>query len=214
MTELYRRLAASGLFIATNNAGKQREFERLLGPLNIPLYYPASLGIELEPEETAPDFVGNALLKARAFYAAAGRPALADDSGLAVDALGGEPGVLSARYGGPGLDERGRRRRVLAKLDELSDAAAPERRTARFICVLALVLDAVTPPRLFEGVVEGRILSAERGDGGFGYDPIFEDLVTGRSFAELEPREKDSRSHRGRALAAFMAALGAPVPSL
>ncbi len=210
MNDLYRRLAASGLFIATNNPGKQREFERLLGPLQIPLSFPRTLGIELEPEETAPDFAGNARLKARAFQAAAGRPALADDSGLAVDALGGAPGVFSARYGGPGLDERGRRQRVLAKLAELTDAAAPERRTARFVCVLALALAADSPPLMFEGVVEGRILQAERGDGGFGYDPIFEDLKTGRSFAELTPAEKDSRSHRGRALAAFVAALTAP----
>lgn len=209
MTELYRRLADSGLFVATHNVGKQREFERLLAPVNIPLYYPATLGIELEPDETAADFAGNAVLKARAFYAAAGRPALADDSGLAVDALGGAPGVLSARYGGPGLDERGRRQRLLAELG----ATPPEQRSARFVCVLALALDSERAPLLFEGVVEGRILPAERGAGGFGYDPIFEDLVTGRSFAELEPREKDARSHRGRALAAFMSALGASVQS-
>ena len=196
-------LKERGLLLATGNRHKLEEFRRILQPMGIRITSPAEQNCQIQVEETAPDFVGNARLKAVAFAKACGRPALADDSGLAVDALGGAPGVKSARFGGEGLDDRDRRLLLLEKLKDVPD----RERVARFVCVLALCLDE---ERVFtyEGRTEGRILSEERGTGGFGYDAVFLDPVSGRTFAELPPEEKDKRSHRARALDKFLEAIG------
>jgi XTP/dITP diphosphohydrolase len=146
------------------------------------------------PAETGPTYRDNALLKARAAARLTGALALADDSGLEVDALGGAPGVHSARWGGPDLDGAGRCARLLQALRGVDEA----RRTARFRCVLALV-EPGGREALVEGVVEGRIAEAPRGRGGFGYDPVFYYPPLGRTFAELSAPEKAEVSHRGRA---------------
>ncbi len=212
MSRLGDILRTHQLLLASGNAHKLAEFRRLLEPKGITLRAPADLGLSLDVDETADDFSGNARLKAEAFCRAAKMPALADDSGLVVDALGGEPGVRSARYGGPGLDDADRRRLVLKNLDERH--VPEEQRTARFVCVLALRLPDDLPDLRglstlwwFDGVAEGRILFEERGRGGFGYDPIFYDADVGASFAELNAADKDARSHRGRAVRGFLHAL-------
>jgi XTP/dITP diphosphohydrolase len=196
-------LRRSGILIATGNLHKIRELEQLLDPFAIPVRTPASLGIRLEVEETGSTFAENAALKARAYFKAAGIPVLADDSGLMVDALHGEPGVMSARYGGEGLDDTGRLRLVLEKMR----GVAPHLRRARFVCTLAFLTSQHDEIRYYEGAAEGRILLEPQGSGGFGYDPIFEDLITGRSYASLTAEEKNERSHRGRALKLFLADL-------
>lgn len=204
---ILERLRAEGLLLATNNAGKLAEFRRILNARGVDVFSPRELDCEIDVEETADSFQGNAALKAVEYYRLLNRPVLADDSGLSVDALQGEPGVYSARFGGPGLDDRGRRVHLLKRLEGVPE----ELRTARFVCVLALTLDG-EPDSLhyFTGEVEGRILPSERGEGGFGYDAVFEDLTSGRSFAELSAAEKDDRSHRGRAIARLLAALDGP----
>lgn len=185
------------LLVATGNPGKLAEFRRLLR--GIEAVSPAERGLEeLRVAETGTTFHDNALLKARAFAAASGCVSLADDSGLEVDALGGAPGVTSARYGGEGLDDRGRCRLLLKAL---AGVPRPER-GARFRCCLAA---AAPDGRLAsaEGVCEGRILEAPAGGGGFGYDPVFFSREAGRGMAELTPGEKGAVSHRGRALRAI-----------
>lgn len=155
-------------------------------------------------EETGRTFADNALLKARHAAAATGLPALADDSGLEVDALGGAPGVSSARYAGPRASDADNVDRLLAELAGVPAA----RRTARFRCVLAFVRDAADPaPVLAEGAWEGSIAEAPRGLAGFGYDPVFEDPASGLTAAELAPAAKNERSHRGQALRALVRAL-------
>lgn len=149
------------------------------------------------PEEDGATYAENALLKARAAARTTGALSLGDDSGLEVDALGGRPGLQSARYGGPGLDDAGRCARLLEALAGVPAAG----RTARFRCVIALV-DPAGAERVVEGVAEGRILDAPRGAGGFGYDPLFYYPPLARTFAELSNAEKARVSHRGRALAA------------
>jgi XTP/dITP diphosphohydrolase len=210
------------LLIATSNKGKVAEIASLLEGLGC-----RAIGLEDLPqvpppvEETGTTFVENALIKAGDDNAAAGLLTLADDSGLEVDALDGRPGVYSARYGGEGLSSA---QQIRLLLEELKDAPE-EKRTARFLCVVALVgaageksdnlesvwrldgasVDSAGRPRIrqtFEGRCEGRIALAPRGAGGFGYDPIFIDAELGRTFAELSPEEKSSRSHRGKALRA------------
>jgi len=185
------------LLVATKNAGKLREYERLLGPLGCEVVGPADIGLDLDVEETADTFEGNARLKALALAAAAGQLALADDSGLEVDALGGEPGVRSSRWV-PGADAD-RVRALLDRLRGVDDAG----RTARFRAVAA-VADPDGRVKTASGAVEGRIAWAPRGENGFGYDPVFlvEDggLAGDRTAAELAPAEKDRLSHRGRAL--------------
>jgi XTP/dITP diphosphohydrolase len=149
------------------------------------------------PEETEDSYRGNALLKARAAACLTGALALADDSGIEVDALGGSPGVRSAGFGGPGLDDAGRCGRLLEALQDVP----PERRTARFRCVIALA-EPDGREDVVEGAVEGIILLAPRGNGGHGYDPLFLYPPLDRTFAELSEVEKAKVSHRGRALAA------------
>lgn len=184
------------LLLATNNPGKVREFKRLLDDIPYDVVTPADLGIALEPEEHGATYDENAAAKARAFAQAGGCLALADDSGIEVDALGGDPGPRSARFGGPGLDDAGRTRLLLEKM-----AGVPEgRRGARYRAVVA-VADPGGHVELFEGVFEGRIGYECRGTRGFGYDPVFV-TADGRTAAELSDKEKDAISHRGQAMQA------------
>lgn len=186
--------------LATGNAGKLREFADLLAPAGFEFVSQATFGIE-PPEETGDTFVANALLKARNAARLAGLPAMADDSGLEVDALQGAPGVYSARYAGAHASDADNVAKLLQALADVPDAA----RTARFRCVIALVASADDPkPLIGTGEWQGRILRAPRGSAGFGYDPIFEDVASGCSAAELSAAEKHARSHRGAALAALL----------
>ncbi len=194
--------------LATGNLGKLREFADLLGPAGLEFEPLSAFGVD-SPEETGLTFVDNALLKARHAAARTGLPAMADDSGLEVDALGGAPGVRSARYAAPpGSDAAPGDAANIDKLLRELRGVAPLARTARFRCAIALVRSADdAAPLVGEGRWEGRILEARRGSGGFGYDPVFEDLASGRSAAELAPHEKHARSHRGAALRAVLALL-------
>ena len=183
------------LVLATRNPGKVAELEARLAGLDVDLVTAAALGAP-PVEEDADTLRGNAETKARALFDHAGLPALADDTGLEVDALDGAPGVRSARFAGPEADDEANRRKLLADL-----AGAPSR-TARFRTVLA-VADA-EGVRFFEGVCEGLIATEEAGAGGFGYDSIFRPVDgDGRTFAEMTTAEKNEMSHRGRALDAF-----------
>lgn len=183
------------LLVASGNPGKLAELRRMLDVPGLEVVGPDEAGVAVEVEESGATYAENAALKARAWSEAAGCLALADDSGLEVDALAGRPGVRTARYGGPGLDDAGRYRKLLAELE----GVPPERRTARFRAVVAIAGPG-TGVELFEGVLEGRIAAAPRGEGGFGYDPVFE-LGDGRTVAELSREEKDPISHRGLAMA-------------
>jgi XTP/dITP diphosphohydrolase len=194
------------LVVASLNRAKARE---IVGLLSDAPYAPRLLADVVPdarlPDETGETYRDNALLKARAAAARTGTLALADDSGIEVDALGGGPGVRSARFGGPGLDDAGR---TALLLEQLRGVAAPAR-TARYRCVIALVWPDGRE-RTVEGVAEGVIAQTPRGAGGFGYDPVFEDPALGRTFAELIPEEKAAVSHRGRALRAAVALLRQP----
>lgn len=192
------------LLFATRNAGKLRELRALTAPHGIEVVSLDEVAPFDEVDEDAPTFAGNAEKKARAALAATGLAALADDSGLEVDALGGAPGVRSARYAQP-HDDAANNQKLLAALAEVPDG----RRTARFRCALALV----TPKgRLLtaDGTCEGAIAHAPRGSGGFGYDPLFivAALPGGRTMAELSPDEKNRISHRGQALRAMVERIG------
>ena len=192
------------LVLASGNAGKLAELRELLGGGRYVLRAQSEFDVD-DAEETGLTFVENALLKARHASRATGLPALGDDSGLCVDALGGAPGLYSARYAGAHGDSAANIARLLRELDGVADAA----RTARFHCVLALLRSHDDPrPLIVEGSWEGRILRAPRGDRGFGYDPVFLDPENAMSAAELEPAIKNAISHRSRALAALKARLG------
>jgi XTP/dITP diphosphohydrolase len=184
------------LVLASSNAGKLAELRDLLGGAGIDLHAQSEFGVE-DAEETGLTFVENALLKARHAAAATGLPALADDSGLCVDALGGAPGLYSARYAGGHGDSQANIAKLLDAIRDVPD----ERRSARFVSVLALLRHAEDPqPLIAEGTWEGRILHAPRGTGGFGYDPVFLGEGQDRTNAELSAEEKDAISHRGKAL--------------
>ncbi len=183
---------APELAIASNNPGKVVELRALLGG-EIRIVSLADLGLE-SPEETGDSFAANAVLKARHVFDAAGVPTLADDSGLEIDALGGAPGVHSARYAGDHADDAANRRRLL---EVLQHVPAPKR-LARFVCVIAVV-DAHGHITLSRGSCEGSITFEERGRGGFGYDSLFE-LPDGRTMAELSSIEKNRISHRAAAI--------------
>lgn len=187
-------MARETLLIATNNAHKVAELRRILGDLDVALLTPADAGIELDVEETGETFEENARLKARAFCAASGLPSLADDSGIEVDALGGRPGVRSARYGGDGLDDAGRTQLLL---DELA-GVPEERRACRYRVVLVLARPDGSE-EVVDGSCKGRAAFAPVGENGFGYDPIFYVPRFGRTMAQLDPAEKDAISHRGQA---------------
>ena len=190
----------SQLVVATFNPGKLAELRRILDPLSstVQVVGLGDLGQFVEPAETEPSFAGNALLKARAAAVATGLPALADDSGLCVDALNGMPGVLSARWSGAAKDPAANNALLLAQLSDVPD----ERRGAEFRCAVALVLADGTEV-VEEGVMRGRLLRAPRGAGGFGYDPLFLPDGLDRTSAELSPDEKDAISHRGQAFRAL-----------
>ena len=191
------------IVLASGNAGKLAELRGLLAGSGHVLRAQSEFGIA-DADETGLTFIENALLKARHASVATGLPALADDSGLCVDALGGAPGLYSARYGGVHGDDARNIARLLGELRDVRDAA----RSARFHCVLALLRSADDPrPLIAEGSWEGRILHEPRGAGGFGYDPVFLDPENGLSAAELDPAIKNAISHRGRALAALKARL-------
>lgn len=190
------------LVIATGNPGKLKELQELLNGLHIEVISQKSLVIS-DAEETGLTFVENALIKARHAAAISGLPALADDSGLCVDVLGGAPGIYSARYAGPGADDAANNAQLLQTLLPFRRSGIPL--TARFVCVLVLVRHADDPqPLLAQGIWHGEILTAARGDGGFGYDPLF--LVQGHSCtaAELPATEKNRVSHRGQAMAQLL----------
>jgi XTP/dITP diphosphohydrolase len=188
------------LWIGSNNKKKRVELSRLLAPLDIVLRTPDELGQDFEPIEDQPDFAGNARKKATLLANLSGGIALADDSGLCVDALDGRPGVLSARYGGPGLDDRGR---LLRLLEELGDRPV-EQRSGRFVCSLCLAAPGDRVLASIEAACEGVLRTEPTGDEGFGYDPIFVPVEyaddPSQSFAVLGAEIKDRLSHRGKAL--------------
>ena len=184
----------SKLLLATRNPGKARELAVLLQGVPFTITTPQEEGIALEVEETGATFEENAALKARAFAAASGLLTLADDSGLEVDALGGEPGVLSARYAGPQASDEERVRYLLGKLQGIEW----NKRHARFRSVIA-VAEPTGAFKLFEGACEGVIALEPRGKAGFGYDPVFYLPSLKKSMGELSPEEKNGISHRGRA---------------
>lgn len=184
------------LILASHNTGKLAEFQQLLGGHGIQVVPQAALGIP-DIEETGLSFAENALLKARHASQLGGMPALADDSGLCVDALGGAPGLYSARYAGSDGDAQAN---ILKLLDALADIP-DEHRQAHFHCTLALLRHPADPaPLLCEGRWYGRILHEPRGEEGFGYDPVFFDEASGGSAAELSREEKAAVSHRGQAM--------------
>ncbi|MEM8608381.1 MAG: RdgB/HAM1 family non-canonical purine NTP pyrophosphatase [Myxococcota bacterium] len=186
------------LVVATNNAGKVREYERLLADLpGFTFESLASAGIDIEVVEDRDTFYGNALKKAQEVAAVANCAALSDDSGLVVDALGGRPGVYSARYSGQGATPESNNAKLL---EELRDVP-PGERTARFVCTIVLVDRAGKELAVAEGACEGTISDAPRGDHGFGYDPLFVPLGYDQTMAELSPEEKNRISHRGKATA-------------
>lgn len=191
------------IVLATNNAGKLREFRELLGPL----------GFEVEPlaqftresaKETGLTFIENAILKARHASQAANLPAIADDSGIEVDALRGEPGIYSARYAGEDASDQANLEKLLREMADVP----PARRTARYQCALAFMRWPTDPsPLICQAGWEGRVISTPRGTGGFGYDPIFELPELGMTAAELNADEKNRISHRGKALRELVARL-------
>ncbi len=182
------------LLVATRNAGKAREYRDLLAGLPFEVTWLDAEGIELDVDETGATFEENAVLKATTYAGASGLWTWADDSGLEVDALGGAPGVYSARYAGPGADDADRYRKLL---DALAGVPWVER-TARFRCVVAVVSPA-GELHTTAGACEGIIAFGPAGDGGFGYDPTFYLPDLGRTMAQLSPEEKHAISHRGRA---------------
>ena len=192
-------MSARRLVLASGNAGKLAELRALLGGDGFELVPQSELGVD-DIDETGLTFVENALLKARHAARTTGLPALADDSGLCVDALGGAPGLYSARYAGAHGDARANIAKLLDALADVPD----DRRTAHFHAVVVLLRHADDPqPIIAEGRWPGRILHAMHGDRGFGYDPVFFDPVHGASAAELDPALKNRVSHRGQALAAL-----------
>lgn len=195
---------AATMVIATGNVGKLREFQALLDDLPLRVISARDAGMTEFPPEVGTTFAENARAKASFVAQATGLPALADDSGLVIDALDGAPGVLSARFGGPDATDTDRWQRVL----HLLDGVPPERRTARFVAAIAFVRPDGTMTDA-EGIVEGTITDQARGDGGFGYDPIFLVAETDRTLAEMTDDEKNAISHRARALQAIRPALRA-----
>ena len=196
--------ATRRVVVATTNPHKLQEFREILADLPIELVSPAELKLRVVVEETGATFAENAVLKALAYADAAGLLALADDSGLEIDALGGEPGIYSARWAGEGVSYPQRFRMLEERLAGMSD----ERRTARYRAAVALAEPA--PRGLYdvtEGTVEGRIAREARGSGGFGYDPIFYVPEERRTFGEMSAAEKHRMSHRARAAAAARPAL-------
>ena len=186
------------IVLATGNPGKVREIRRILGEFGVEVVPQTELGVG-DADETGNSFMENALIKARHAAAMTGLPAIADDSGLVVDALDGRPGVYSARYSGADATDDSNIDKLLAELSGVPE----EQRTAAFHCCAAYVSADDSTSLIAEGRWQGRILEARRGAGGFGYDPVFFDPDCGRTAAELGPDLKNARSHRGKALAAL-----------
>lgn len=182
--------------LASHNSGKLKEMQAILGALGVEVVLPSQLGISVEVEETGETFAENALLKAKAVCAASGLPAIADDSGLCVDALQGAPGVYTARYGGEGLSDEQRYRLLLRNLQGLSP------RTCHFQTAIACAFPDGTVLTA-QGRCEGTVAFAPMGTDGFGYDPIFWVPERKKTFAQLGAEEKNAISHRGKALRAF-----------
>lgn len=196
-------LPARELVLASGNAGKLAEIARLLEPLGLVIRTQTEFGIT-PPEETGLSFIENAILKARHAARLSGLPALADDSGLEVDFLNGAPGIYSARYAGEDGNDAANNHKLLGALEGVPAG----QRSARFRCVIALLRHAEDPmPLVATGTWEGRILEAPRGEGGFGYDPLFLPAGLERTAAELGKAEKNRLSHRGQALQALLALL-------
>ena len=187
------------ILIATGNKGKIREYGNLLLDLPVTLLGPADVGLsDLDVVEDGETFEDNAKIKARAYAQASGKLTLADDSGLCVDALRGAPGIHSARYGGPGLDDAGRRHKLLSEMEPVPD----EKRTAHFECVIALAVPETMSCIITYGECPGRITRIDAdGPEGFGYDAIFMPDGYGKSFAQLPKDVKNDLSHRGKAAA-------------
>ncbi len=181
------------LILASNNKDKLREVREVMCPLGYSVISQSEAGIHLEADENGTTFAENSLIKAKAIYDITHKAVIADDSGLCVDALGGEPGVYSARYGGEEVDDIGRCYLVIDRLNGVED----EKRTARFVAVITYI-DEQGEVKQFEGRIEGRIGYERVGENGFGYDPIF--MVGDRSLAQFSPDEKNAVSHRGNAL--------------
>jgi len=190
------------IVMASGNAGKLTELRRLLDGLAVEVVAQSELGVA-DAEETGTTFAENSLIKAQHAADVTGLPAIADDSGLVVDALGGRPGVYSARYAGANATDDANIDKLLGELADVSE----DQRSAAFYCVATCVLPGVANAIVAEGIWCGRLLKARQGDGGFGYDPIFLDLESGRSSAELAPQEKNARSHRGQALRSLVSQL-------
>lgn len=191
---------AEKFVLATHNPGKLREMSDILSKFGIQVVSPADVGITVDVEETGTTFAENAMLKAKAICEASGLPAIADDSGLCVDALNGGPGVYSARYGGEELDDRGRYMLLLNSM------RGQTTRAAHFACAIACAFpngDTLTA----EGRCDGAIAFAPLGEGGFGYDPVFLVPEKGKTFGQLTAEEKSAISHRGKALRDFSAKL-------
>jgi len=197
------RFSSDRLVLATHNAGKLREFKAILGSSFDSIVTVGDLGLP-EPVESGSTFVENALIKARAAAEICKCPVLADDSGLCVTALGGDPGLYSARWAGPNKDFAYAMRRVHEALGDAAD------RSAHFIAVLALVLPDGSA-EIFEGRVDGHIAWPPRGDKGHGYDPVFVPQGETRTFAEMGENEKNTMSHRGRAIEKLLAWLAKPI---
>ena len=197
-------MTATTVALASRNAGKLREIRSILAEERLPIEIVSSESLPgwVAPEETEPDYAGNALLKARSLVSFAGVPAIADDSGIEVDALGGGPGPRSARFAGEEATDDENLRKLIAAVRDVS----PEARTARYRCVAALVTVDGKEELAF-GTVEGTLITEPRGTGGFGYDPIFVPAGQTRTMSELSPAEKDLISHRGRAFRGLAEAL-------
>lgn len=180
------------IVVATKNQGKLKEFKRILEPLGFTVLSQADCGVDGQAEENGSTFEENARLKAQYVFDRTGEITIADDSGICVDALGGRPGIYSARYGGPGLTDADRVDKLLRELSEVPE----EKRTAHFACAIS-VLFPDDEWMIFE-ICEGSVGYEPSGSGGFGYDPVF--LVKGKSFSEMNDEDKDAISHRGKAL--------------
>ncbi len=191
------------IVLASGNRGKLEEFNQILAPLNFSVVPQHDFSVR-DVEETGLSFVENAILKARNACRATGLPALADDSGLEVDALRGAPGIYSARYAGEGASDEENNRKLLAALADVPDAE----RSARFQCVLVFMRHAEDPtPLICQGSWEGSILREAQGQNGFGYDPLFLVPELGCASAELTPEQKHERSHRGQAVRQLIASI-------
>lgn len=191
------------IVLASSNPGKVREINQLIEPIDLHVVPQGEYGVA-DIQETGLSFVENAILKARNAARHTGLPAIADDSGIEVDALHGAPGIYSARYAGPGASDRANLEKLLADLGDLPEA----QRSARFQCLLVYMRHGEDPtPIICQGTWEGHILDAPRGDNGFGYDPVFYVPTHHCTSAELEPEVKNSLSHRSQALQQLLRAL-------